>query len=58
MRGKGKSVPAVLLQGPEPLTMVMVSLMALPGPWLTGYILNCPHSYSHQALEESPHHNA
>ena len=31
MRGKGKSVPAVLLQGPEPLTMViMVSLMALP----------------------------
>lgn len=37
MRGKGNSAPAVLLQGPKPLTTVMVSLMALPTPQLRLY---------------------
>lgn len=35
MRERGKSVLAVLLQGPKPLTRVVFSLLTLPGPQLT-----------------------
>lgn len=35
MREMGKSVSAVWLQGPKPLTRIMFSLLALPGPQLT-----------------------
>lgn len=55
MREIGKSVLAVLFQGPKPLTRVMFSLLALPGPQLTCIHQTAPaHTASLQGKEPIP----